>query len=60
MAPKTNLLLEALSDVDRRALQPYLTTADQAQHAVLFDVHDTIAPSIFRPTPSCCHPAVER
>jgi hypothetical protein len=49
MALKTNLLLEVLPDAERSALQPYLTAAHLAQHAILFDVHDTIDVVYFPP-----------
>lgn len=42
MALKTNLLLEALPDAELDALKPHLSSADLAQHTILFDVNDMI------------------
>jgi CRP-like cAMP-binding protein len=38
----TNLLLEALPDAERRALDPYLKHAALHQHDVLFEIRDTL------------------
>jgi CRP-like cAMP-binding protein len=42
LAFTTNLLLEALPDSERRALDPYLKQVELHQHDVLFDIRDTI------------------
>jgi CRP-like cAMP-binding protein len=42
LAFTTNLLLEALPDTERRALDPHLKPVELHQHEVLFEIRDTI------------------
>ena len=47
MPQKTNLLLEALPDAERRALAPHLAALQLEQHQVLFEIRDTICQVYF-------------
>jgi CRP-like cAMP-binding protein len=44
---KTNLLLEAMSDAQRRALTPHLHPVELKQHLILFDIRDTVTDVYF-------------
>jgi CRP-like cAMP-binding protein len=47
LSPKTNLLLDALPDNERRALAPYLAPVELKQQQILFDIRDTISEVYF-------------
>jgi CRP-like cAMP-binding protein len=47
LQPKTNLLLQALPDAERRALAPLLTQTELKQHKLLFDIRDEITDIYF-------------
>ena len=43
MPQNTNLLLDALPESDRAALEPHLKRVQARQHDIFFDVNDAIA-----------------